>query len=132
MQAQDIDKQRDVVFAALPPDQVPQALQLLTGLEGLTALPSTTYRRGVAVRYSVLDFTLEGIESALVDQGFHLDNSLVHKLRRALVHYCERVQRENLRAPVRDTKAREIFINAYEQHAHGDHDETPEEWRSYR
>lgn len=132
MQAQDIHKQRDIVFAALPPDQVPQALQLLTGLEGLSALPSGTQRCGVVVGYSVLEFTLEGLESALTDQGFHLDNSLVHKLRRALIYYCERVQRENLRVPQRETKAREIFINAYQQHPHGDHDETPEEWRCYR
>lgn len=128
----DIVKKRDICFSPLPPGQASRALALLRGLENLEIAPCPTRSNAVSVSYSVLDYTLKGLEGALEAQGFHLENSLLQKIVRALVYYCEEVQLANLRAPERQQKAREIFVKAYDHHPHGDHDETPEEWREYR
>lgn len=127
----DLRKTREITFTRLPPEQVEQALQLLNGVEGLEVRPGTRPHT-LTVTYNVRHYTLEGLENALSLQGFHLDNSLLLKLRRALVYYCENVQRENLNAPEPQQKARKIFAQAYEHHPHGDHDDTPAEWREYR
>lgn len=133
LQRHETVKRRDIRFAALPPDQATQAMALLSGLEGLEVHPGSR-ANSIQVAYSILDYTLEGLESALTTQGFHLENSLLAYIMRALVYYCEECQRSNLRAPERleTTREREIFAIAYEHHAHGDRDETPAEWREYR
>jgi hypothetical protein len=85
------------------------------------------------VRYSVLDYSLELIEDALRDAGFHLDSSLYSKLVRALVYFCEETQRHNLESPERlIKKSNEVYIKVYDQHPHGDHDDTPVELREYK
>jgi hypothetical protein len=88
--------------------------------------------RTLLVRYEVPNYTLQRVEKALTAEGFHLDNSILTKIRRALVYYCEAIQCENLAPPPRDRLSKQIFAQVYENHAHGDHDDTPEEWRSYR
>lgn len=127
----DLEKIREIVFHPLPAGQVDRARVLLEGLEGLEV------RVGAApnclqVRYHVCEYTLEGLETALSSQGFHLDNNLLSKLRRALACFCEGVQRRNLKAGQPDIKSQQAFMKAYERHLHGDRDETPEEWRSYK
>lgn len=131
VRTQDIAKTREILFSMLPPGQVAQALAVLTGLDDLQ-VKSGARDNALEVAYSVADYTLEGLESALVAQGFQLDNSLLSRITRALIYYCEEVQRENLLAPERQSRNREIFVQAYEHHPHGDRDETPEEWREYR
>jgi hypothetical protein len=84
------------------------------------------------VNHSLAHYSLENLENALLSQGFHLDNSLFQKIHRALIYYCERVQMENLRAPEHLLKSRKIFVEIYQHHPHGDHDDTPVEWREYR
>jgi hypothetical protein len=126
----DLDKTREIVFHNPPEGQAEKARQLLHGLDGIAAEISRT--DVLSVRYSVKDFTLEGLESALNSQGFHLDNSILSKVKRALARFCENVQRENLAANVPDAKSQKVFAKVYEQHLHGDKDETPEEWRAYK
>ena len=127
----DLEKNREIVFHALPAGQVERALALLQGLEGLevTAV-AETYT--LLVRYHVCEYTLEGLETALASQGFHLDNSLLSKLKRALAYFCEGVQRSNVAANEPDIKSQQAFMKVYERHLHGDCDETPEEWRGYK
>ena len=48
------------------------------------------------VVYDLRRITLQRIENALSELGYHLDNSLLCKLKRALFHYAEETQRENL------------------------------------
>lgn len=127
----DLRKSRDIYFSSLPPGQVERALFLLSGLDGLETRPGP-HPHSLTVDYSLLDYTLQGLEHALVVQGFHLDHSLLQKLKRALVYYAEEVQRANLLAPEQRQKARQIFVQAYEHHLHGDSDDTPEEWREYK
>jgi hypothetical protein len=131
MQPCDLEKTREIVFHPLPPGQVERALELLSGVEGLLVLRG----EGVCalrVRYHVCEFTLEGIETALIAQGFHLDNSLLVKLKRSLAYFCESVQRRNLAANEPDIKSQRAFVRVYEKHLHGDRDDTPEAWREYR
>jgi hypothetical protein len=127
----DLEKNREIVFHSLPAGQVERALALLQGLEGLEVTARVdTY--SLLVRYHVCEYTLEGLETALASQGFHLDNSLLSKLKRALAYFCESVQRRNVAANEPDIKSQQAFMKVYERHLHGDSDETPEEWRGYK
>lgn len=127
----DLEKNREIVFNALPVGQAARALNLLQGMEGLevAAGDDANYLR---VRYQVCEYTLEGLEMALASQGFHLDNSLLCKLKRALAYFSESVQRNNIEANEPDIKSQQAFMKVYELHLHGDRDETPEEWRDYK
>jgi hypothetical protein len=125
-------KERELRFKALPPGQVERAWQALRLLKGLQV------ERGdnplsLTVRYSVLDYSLETLEDALRDAGFALDNGLYAKLVRALVYFCEETQRHNLISPERLIKqSNEVYIQAWDHHPHGDHDETPPDLREYK
>ena len=127
----DLEKERVIVFHDLPLGQVGRALHLLEGMDGLTVLAGAGPKH-LLIRYSICEYTLEGLESALSSQGFHLDNSLLSKLQRALAYFCENVQRRNVAANEPDIKSQQAFVKVYERHLHGDRDETPEEWRDYK
>lgn len=122
-------KQREIRFAALPAGQAERALELLRRLEFITAelIPG---RNALKVEYEIFEHTLETLEDALRDQGFHLSNSLYSKLTRALAYYCEETQLHNLESPQRlIKKSNEAYVQAWAQHQHGDHDDTPMELR---
>ncbi|HUX31191.1 MAG TPA: hypothetical protein VMV78_11295 [Thiobacillus sp.] len=127
----DLEKIREIVFHDLPPGQAEHALVLLCGLEGLVATVGSDGSR-LLVRYHICEYTLEGLETALASQGFHLDNSLMSKLKRALAYFSESVQRSNVAADEPDIKSQQAFMKVYERHLHGDRDDTPEEWRDYK
>jgi hypothetical protein len=131
MQHADSERVRQLSFTPLPTSQAKEALILLHDLPHLVVL-GTVGDSGLLIRYELPFYTLEKIEIALIDQGFHLDNSLLHKLRRALIHYCENLHCQNMQQPEQRERARRIFAQVYENHAHGDHDDTPPEWRDYR
>lgn len=126
----DIQKRRELAFHDLPPGQAERALALLTGLPGLAV--SRQSELVLVIEYKVCDYTLEAIEDALCQQGFHLDGSLLVRIRRALVHYSEHIQLQNMGQPEVRTKNYQAFVEAWNHRQHGDHDETPEEWRQYR
>ena len=128
----DLDKIREVVFHDPPAGQAERARALLDGLDGIQARLERESTCTLIIQYNVKHYTLQGLENALELQGFHLDNSLLQKIRRALIHFCEQVQRENLLINAPDAKSQQVFARVYEQHLHGDKDETPEEWREYR
>lgn len=126
-------KKREILFARFPPGQVPEAAALLDGLDRLQAAPALE-KRVVAVQYDLTDYTCRGLEEGLVDQGYHLDNTLMSKLTRALIYYMEETQLHNLEAPPQRPlkSSSEAYAQAWERHPHGDHDETPPEWREYK
>lgn len=125
-------KQRELRFGKLPPGQSDKAFSLLSGLDGLS-VERATRPNTIVVRYEVTDYTFEGLETALADQGFHLDNTLYSKILRAIVYYCEDTQLCNLRSPERlIKKSNEVYVKAWGHHLHGDHDETPPELREYK
>lgn len=129
-QPEDVFKKREIHFSPLPDGQAARAMESLVEMDGIGV--EMLQPNVLLVSYRLPGHRLETLEEALVDQGFHLDNSLLQKIRRALVHYVEEVQCQNLSEPDRMQKNMEIFVKVYEHHPHGDHDETPEEWREYR
>lgn len=131
MQPVDMHKQREIAFQALPVDQAVQAARLLSRLDGVTAVADPA-SNALQVAYSLPQWTLEQLEQRLEQAGFHLDGALLQRIRRAVIHYTEAVQLDNLHHPEREYKTKEIYVHAWEHHAHGDHDDTPEELREYR
>jgi len=127
-----LTKQREIRFRPLPPNQVEQACSALRALRGLTARPADR-PDAICVVYSILEYSLESLENALSDAGFHLDNSLLTKLVRAFVYFAEDTQIHNLRSPERLIKqSNEVYVKVYDHHPHGDRDETPLELREYK
>jgi hypothetical protein len=128
-----IRKERVIRFAELPPGQVLEAADFLGGLAGLEIVPEVA-ERSIALVYDLHEHSLEEIESVLEDVGFHLETALFAKLMRALIYYSEETEIHNLDAPRRLLKKsqNEAYTRAWERHPHGDHDDTPPEWREYK
>lgn len=126
-------KQHVLYFAADPAGQIERAYKLLNGLEDLR-VEMGNEPDSLLVGYSLLHFSLERLETALIKEGFHFKENMLHKLSKKLIYYCEDVQYHNLNTPEHLTKSiqSEIFSKIYEQHPHGDHDETPKELREYK
>lgn len=125
-------KHREIRFSKLKPDQVEQAFVLLAGLDGLTVAPGTV-ANGISVWYEITDYSMQGLETALIDQGFHLESSLYCKLVRALVYFVEETQLRNMRQPERLLKkSHEVYSKAWDHHPHGDHDDTPVDLREQK
>lgn len=126
-------KQRDILFHPLHPGPEPAraATLLLHDVDGIHHVEASTGTR-LQVRYDLRLITLDEIETALREVGFHLDNALLIKLKRALYHYTEETERANLRCPAcQDKTTREIFIKQYRNREHGCRDPRPTHWRNY-
>ncbi len=128
-----IRKDRSIQFAKFPPDQVPEASGDLEKLEDIAVEPHVE-RHAIGVSYDLQEHSLQELEGSLEDKGYHLDNTLMNKMKRALIYYVEDVQLHNLDAPEKLTKRSqsEAYTHAWERHPHGDHDDTPPEWREYK
>ena len=133
MTSTDLKKHREILFSKFPPGQVPEAADDLKRLDEVE-VAARTEKRAVGVTYELQQHTLEELEGHLEDKGYHLDNTLMSKLTRALIHYVEETQLHNLGAPEKRLKrsADEAYVKAWEQRPHGDHDDTPPEWREYK
>lgn len=123
----------DLYFAAEPAGQLDRAHALLAGLENLQVERCSEPHR-LRIRYSLRDYSLEGLEMALKKAGFCFKENLLNKLSKKLIYYCEEVQYHNLNTPEHLTKSNTpvIFAKLYENHPHGDHDDTPKELREYK
>ncbi len=132
-QAAPIPKQRSIQFAKFPPAQVPEAADMLKRL-GDVDVAAHDPARTIDIAYDLRRHRLQEIEGDLEDRGYHLDNTLLSKMRRALIYYVEETQLHNLDAPKKLLKRSqsEAYTHAWERHPHGDHDETPPEWRDYK
>lgn len=125
-------KHRELRFDKLRPWQVEQAMTLLSGLERIE-VAAGVQPNGVSIWYEITDYTMEGLENALIERGFHLENTLYCKMIRALVYFCEETQLRNMRQPERLLKkSNEIYSKAWDAHPHGDHDDTPVDLRQDR
>jgi len=129
----DLNKQREIVFSAEPSGQLDRAYRLLSGLPHCKVeyggSPNT-----LRVYYNLRNYTLNGLEDGLTEEGLHLDHSALHSIGRKVIYYCEDTLCHNLDIPVQPTKRkeREVFVKAYDQQPHGDHDDTPPELREYK
>lgn len=133
MSSPDLKKRRDIIFSRFPPGQVPEAADNLRSLDQL-AVEAKLDKRAVGVSYELTHHTFQELEERLLDKGYHLDNTLMSKLVRALVYYVEETQLHNLGAPERRLKrtSQQAYVRAWEHRPHGDHDDTPPEWREYK
>lgn len=124
-------KHRELAFCKLhaDPQQARSAILLLSDVEGIQQMDIIDTHR-LTISYDVRLMTLQIIEEALIEMGFHLDNSLLYKLKRALYYYTEEVQRENI-GHSKELSTRNIFINRYNRLQHGCRDERPDYWRKY-
>jgi len=122
----------EMSFAHEPAGQAEQALPLLQKLAFLQAEPGL--RAGTLnVRYELSHHSLRELEVYLEENGFVFDHSLVTRLRRALVYFCENTRARNAAAPQRLIKqSNQVYVKAYEHHPHGDHDDTPVELREIK
>jgi hypothetical protein len=121
----ELQKQRVLVFADEPANQTEQAFLLLSGLDNLQ-VENGPASNSLLIRYSVEHYSLEGLEKALIKEGFTFNYGWLSKLKNGFIHYCEDVQYHNLKSPEPRTKnnSQEVFVKAYEHHPHGDHDYT--------
>lgn len=133
MQSSDLKKKREIQFSKFPPGQVPEAADDLQRLEELD-VEAKYEKRALGVTYDLRQHTLRELDEHLVEKGYHLDNTLMTKLTRALIYYVEDTQLHNLGAPEKRLKRseQEAYVKAWEHHPHGDHDDTPPEWREYK
>ena len=126
-------RHREIVFCTLhpDPDQAGTASALLDSVEGLDSVKKNA-PHSIQVSYLITQLCLADIEALLIAHGFHLDNSLVHRMRRALVHYVEETQRANMGCDRGDSNCTtKVFINRYRKREHGCQDERPQHWRRY-
>lgn len=120
----------DLFFAADPAGQIELAYTLLSGLENLRVEKGSA-PNSLRISYSLHDYSFEGLEAALKKAGFCFKENLLNKLSKQLIYYCEDVQYHNLNTPEHLTKGKApvVFAKLYQNHPHGDHDDTPKELR---
>lgn len=125
-------RHREIRFCRLHPDetQAHSASLLLSDVDGVLHVQPLEPHL-LHIRYDISLITLNIIEEALVEMGYHLDNSLMHKLKRALYYYTEETQRANLGMEGTCCADKQVFIKQYLKRSHGCRDERPEHWRNY-
>ena len=130
---EDLTKRRDIDFQVPHPDprQAHSAALLLRNVEGVLELEAVSFTL-LRIAYDIRFITLLEIEEGLTAAGFHLDNSLMNKLRRTICYYAEETQRANMGCEQGSSNCtRRIFVNRYNQRQHGCRDERPQHWRRY-
>ena len=130
--ADDLIKRREIRFCHLHPDsnQARSALLLLSDAQGIRDI-SLTDATSLYITYDIRFLTLEAIEKILVRLGYHLDNRLIHRMKRALYKYSEDTQRANIGVPDAADNATQVFVKRYSSNHHGCRDKRPEHWRRY-
>lgn len=126
-------KRREIPFQEIHPDphQAQTAARFLSDVDGIlhTDPVSPTLLR---VRYDLLLTTLQEIEESLTELGLHIDNRLIHRVRRALYYYTEYTFRANCGCPRGESNCtKKVFAKRYELIEHGCRDQRPEHWRRY-
>ncbi|QVL50698.1 MAG: hypothetical protein KFB96_09970 [Thiocapsa sp.] len=135
MDIPDVDriKSREIPFHEIHPDphQAVTAARFLTDVDGILEInPAGPIL--LRVTYDVLVTTLQEIEEALTELGLHLDNRLLHRVRRALYYYTEETLRANCGCPQGESNCtKKVFAKRYELIEHGCRDDRPEHWRRY-
>lgn len=127
----DLIKHRELAFCNLhaDPEQAKSALFFFSDINGILHLELIDTHK-LAVSYDIRHITLQLMEDALIELGFHLDNSLLHKLKRALYYYTEEIQCDNMGCHKHQC-TRQVFISRYDRLQHGCRDDRPQHWRKY-
>jgi len=126
-------KHRVLRFDAQHPGDAVAAQALLAGLPEMVVeagQPAGNLANTLSLWYELSEYTLDGIASALVKQGFHLDNGWYARFMRAVIASAEETQLRNMYGPQRlIKKSQDIYSKAWDHHLHGDHDDTPPDLR---
>ncbi len=133
-QSDECIKHRDILFDPVhDQDDAPsqRAMLLLADAPGIINLHPTSNTQ-LHISYDLRIVNLDIIETALKEVGFHLDNSLMSKLRRALCQFTEETQCLNMGYHTDSKTTRDIYICRYLRRPHGCRDERPSHWREYR
>ena len=115
------------------PQQAQTAMLLLADIEGIihVSIPDPS-QNTIRVSYDLSLICLRVVEALLFELGFHLDNSLIAKLKRALYYYTEENEMDTLVVKTgQDRNTRDIFMRCYRCKTHGCRDERPEYWRKF-
>ena len=124
-------KHREIPFRGPHPDphQAQSAVLLLAGIEGVhrVLLPHPAAEI-LHISYDIQFIDLRVIEEFLIETGYHLDNGVIYKLKRALYYYTEQVEQDSLGCK---NCTRRIFVETYRRRIHGCRDERPDHWRKY-
>lgn len=124
--------EREIRFEPIEAAQLALAAEALARIPGVKVAPAS-HPDALIVSYNLAAHTCDELESELEQLGLKLDASLYGRLRRAMVHFCEETRRRNMSAPQRLIKqSSEVYVHAYENHPHGDHDDTPMDLRQDR
>ncbi len=126
-------KKREIFFSEIYSDreQAESALRMLENIPGILKMQIVDPRQ-LNVHYDIRYLCLADIEEALAEVGFHLDNNLLLRLKRALYSYTETTERANIGCDrCQDHSTRNIFIDRYQQQRHGCRDQRPSHWRDY-
>lgn len=129
----DTKRFREIHFMPLHPEpaQAQSAMLLLSDVKGIDHLELVATTK-LSIGYDLKHISLSIIEQALIDVGFHLDNTLLIKIKRALYYYTEDVSRENMGYSTKGSNStQQIFINRYQRLKHGCRDQRPDHWRRY-
>lgn len=78
-------------------DQAPAAALVLTDVTGIFKAKAIGPNR-LSLTYSLEYLTYETIAELLMELGFHLDNSILSKIRRAMYEYVETTTLERMQA----------------------------------
>lgn len=127
-----LKKQREIVFDPLHPDpnQAQSATLAISELNGVEHVDALSPLR-LVVRYSLSEITLADIEFVLRELGYHLDGSIMSKMKRALYAYSEETERANHGYTSSLQTTRDVFIKQYQKRPHGCRDPRPSHWRDY-
>ena len=129
----DLIKTREIHFCNVDPtaSEARDALGLLLGAHGISDI-RTLADDCIEVSYDLRQITLQALEGALQEVGFHLDNNLLMKMKRSLFYYTEETQLMNLgHHHDQASSTLDIFVNCYQQRQHGCRDPRPEYLRHY-
>lgn len=128
----ELEKVREIIFTHTSSGEVEQAYLLLFGLEHCK-VERCSNPAALKISYNLRHYTLEGLETALAEEGFMLDDSLLHNIGRKVIYYCEDTTCHNLDIPTHPTKKNEqkVFVNTAV--SDGDnHADAPPHLREYK
>ncbi|MFC3534059.1 hypothetical protein ACFOLG_17980 [Vogesella facilis] len=111
--------------------QVERAAVFLRQQFGLQVLALPQLSR-LVLHYELPQHSLAQLLPALAAAGFRLADSWWQRAYCRLIGYSEAVQLDNLECPDGAARTRELYCRLYQQHPHGDHDDTPDELRLER
>lgn len=125
----DITKDREIRFTCsqTETDQAEKAVQLLADVAGIE-LAIQKHPNVLHVRYDIRKITLHMLESALVDVGFNLHDSLVMQFKREVIAYCEGALRSSL--GIETNQQQDDSLNLAKPARH-QFDPRPDHWRNY-